>query len=337
VAILGTTTAEIIVGAQKILESKTGDAVAKTITTAGVVGGGLAATGVFALNSTVVADLLFLPFKLWALLLSALGLKRRNRPWGTVYDSVTKQPIDPAYVVLNKIGSKEENVSITDLDGRYGFLVSPGQYLLTANKTNYIFPSQKLAGKTEDNLYGNLYFGEAIDIQTMGAVISKNIPLDPVKFDWNEFVKGDKKMMKFYSKREKLMRIITDWIFRLGFVISLLSLFLVSAPYNYIIFGLYLLLTAFRKFGIKQKASGSLTEKDGTPLSYAIVRVMEPGLNVQISSKVADKIGRYYCLVPKGKYYVKIDKKNDDESYTTVFTSPEFEAENGMINTNFVV
>ncbi|MFA7252477.1 MAG: carboxypeptidase-like regulatory domain-containing protein [Candidatus Paceibacterota bacterium] len=335
--VLGTTTQEIILGAKKIIDNPTGSAVTKTITTAGVIGGGLAATSVLAINGMAIADLAFLPFKVWGLLLSVLGLKKRNRPWGTVYDSVTKQPIDPAYVTLTKINSKDDMTSITDLDGRYGFLVSPGQYLLTANKTNYIFPSKKMAGKTEDALYNNLYLGGEINVPVTGAVISKNIPLDPVKFDWNEFVKGQKKLMKFYSKREKIVRILTDWIFRIGFLVSLISLFLVSAPYNIVIFCLYLLLAVLRKFGLKQKATGALLDKNGNPLSFAIVRIFSADLNVEITNKVADKIGRYYCLVNKGKYFVKVEKKNDDESYSLVYTSPVILADNGIINRNFTV
>jgi hypothetical protein len=337
IAVLGTTTEKIVAEAKKIIESPVGNAVAKTITTAGVVGGGVAASSVLVMNGTAMTDLLFLPFKLWGLLLSALGLKKRNRPWGTVYDSITKQPIDPAYVTLKNLTTGKEITSITDLDGRYGFLVSPGKYTLVANKTNYTFPSKKALGKTIDTLYGNLYFGEEIKIETAGALISKNIPLDPVKFDWNEFVKGKKKLMKFYSQREKLVRIITDWIFRIGFAISLLSLFLVSAPYNLVIFGLYILLTILRKFGLKQKALGALTDKKGNPLSFALVHVFDADLKVEIVSKVADKIGRYYCLVNKGKYYVKVEKKNDDESYTEIFTSPIIDASNGIINRDFTI
>jgi hypothetical protein len=337
IAVLGTTTEQIVLGAKKIIESPTGNAVTKTITTAGVVGGGIAASSVLVLNGATIADLLFLPFRLWGLLLSALGLKKRNRPWGTVYDSVTKQPIDPAYVTIKNLDTKQENMSITDLDGRYGFLAQTGRYLIEANKTNYIFPSKKMAGQSTDVLYNDLYFGTEINIQTAGALINKNIPLDPIKFDWNEFVKGKKKLMKFYSRQEKLIRIITDWIFRIGFVISIVSLFLVPAPYNLIIFGLYLLLTVLRKFGLRQKALGSLIDKNGDPLSYAIVRVMSPDLNIEISNKVADKIGRYYCLVPKGKYFVKVEKKNDDESYSEVLTSPVFLADNGIINKNFTI
>ena len=300
-------------------------------------GGGVAVSGAFAMSGTAVADLLFLPFKLWGLLLSALGLRKRNRPWGTVYDSVTKQPIDPAYVTLKNLTTGEENTSITDLDGCYGFLVAPGKYTLTANKTNYIFPSKKVANKTEDTLYRNLYFGEEINVETMGDLISKNIPLDPIKFDWNEFVKGEKKLMEFYSKREKTIRILTDWLFRIGFIISIISLFLVSAPYNLIIFGLYIILALLRKFGLKQKVLGALTDKGGEPLSFAIIHVFDADLKIEITSKVADRIGRYYCLVNKGKYYVKVEKKNDDESYMEIFKSPTIDATNGIINNDFTI
>jgi len=143
--------------------------------------------------------------------------------------------------------------------------------------------------------------------------------------------------MKFYSKREKFVRILTDWIFRIGFVVSLISLFLVSAPYNIVIFCLYLILTILRKFGLKQKATGALLDKNGNPLSYAIVRIFSVDLNMEITNKVADKIGRYYCLVNKGKYYVKVEKKNDDESYSLVYTSPAIIADNGIINKNFTI
>ncbi len=329
---ISTTTAEILLGLKYIIEDGPGSVVSKIITTTGVVSGAVASSA-FALN----VDFFSLPFKLWGLLLSVFGLKKRNRPWGTVYDSVTKQPIDPAYVILKNLQTNEELMSITDLDGRYGFLVSPGNYVLSANKTNYIFPSKKIANKTADVLYDNLYFGEELKLDEKNSLINKNIPLDPIKFDWNEFVKGKKKLMKFYSRREKIIKIMTDWMFRIGFLVSTVSLFLVPAPYNLIIFILYIILVFFKKFGPKPKALGSLIEGDNSPLSFAIVRVIDSDLNVEITNKVADKMGKYYCLVPKGRYYIKIEKKNDDESYSLVFTSEIINADNGIINSNFII
>ena len=121
-------------------------------------------------------------------------------PWGTVYDSITKQPLDPAYVTLIDQNGKKIASAITDLDGRYGFLTETGTYRIEANKTHYIFPSKKLAGRTQDELYANLYFGELFDVRSRNEAVIRNIPLDPINFDWNEFAKRDKKLMKYYSK-----------------------------------------------------------------------------------------------------------------------------------------
>jgi len=335
VAVLGTTTKVIIAQAKMIVESPVGSVVTKTVSTAGVVGGGIAVSSAIALNPVVASEIFLVPFRLWTLLLGVLGLKRRSKPWGTVYDSVTKQPLDPAYVVIQDENGKEINMSITDLDGRYGFLTTPGKYKIIANKTNYTFPSKKLAGRKSDEIYHDLYFGETLNIEVDNAVIYKNIPLDPDKFDWNEFMKTKKGLNKFYSQRDRLVTSVTNWFFRIGFLISIISLILVAQPYNLIIFAFYIFLALLRKFGLKQKTYGNLLEKSGEPLSFAIVRVMSPDLNVEISSRAADKIGRYYCLVPKGKYYVKIEKKEADGSYALVYTSPVFETKNGIINQSF--
>ena len=81
--------------------------------------------------------------RLWSILLIAFGLKKRNPPWGTVYDSETKQPLDPVYVVLSDTSGNEIASAITDLDGRYGFAVPAGTYVLSVRKTNYDFPSKR--------------------------------------------------------------------------------------------------------------------------------------------------------------------------------------------------
>lgn len=286
-----------------------------------------------------LAELALLPLRLWALLLAGLGLKKRNRPWGTVYDSITKQPLDPAYVVLQNEKGEVISDSITDLDGRFGFFATnPGSYKIVANKTNYIFPSQKLAGKGQDELYSNLYFGEALTITEQGAVITKNIPLDPEKFDWNEFAKGNQKIMKFYSRRDRFMRKFTDWAFRVGLTITLIASIIAPEPYNLIMFGLYIVMVILRHYGIRPRPYGFIKDKEtGNPLSFGIVHVISAVLNQEVVAKVCDKIGRYYCLVPNGNYYLKIERKNSDESYTHIYTSPVIEVKNGIINQEFNV
>ncbi len=327
-------TQKVAADTKRIVQSPVGSAVTKTVSTVGVVStGAVAAASSLFLNPLSFSELFLLPLRLWALLMTTFGLKKRNRPWGTVYDSVTKQPLDPAYVVLQDLQGNEVNTAITDLDGRYGFLLFPGKYTIVANKTNYIFPSKKLAGKVQDELYGDLYFGEQLDVASDGAIITKNIPLDPEHFDWNEFAKGNQKLMLFYSRRDKIMKKISSISFSVGLVVAVIALLAAPQPYNMGIFGLYCVLLVVKMFGVKQKAHGSVVEKStGLPLAFAIVRVFSIDLNRELFSRVTDKFGRYYCLVPKGKYTISIEKKNADESYTPVYTSPTIDAEKGVIS-----
>ena len=65
---------------------------------------------------------------------------------------------------------------------------------------------------------------------------------------------------------------------------------------------------------------------------------MDPASDREISHKITDKYGRYFCLVPKGKYYIKIEKKNSDASYSLVFKSEIIDAsKNGIIKENFKI
>jgi len=323
---------------EKIVNTPQGSVITKTISTTGVAVA-TAATTTTAVTSFSFLEIFFIPIRLFGLVLTTLGLRKKFLPWGTVYDSVTKQPLDPAYVKLKDLKGNEIFSAITDLNGRYGFLVEPGVYKMVANKTNYSFPSQKLAGRMQDELHNELYFGEEIEIKQAGEVITKNIPLDPLKFDWNEFTKKNKNIMKFYSRWDIFLREISDFFFVIGFIVAFIAYFVAPYPYNTIIVVLYLILFILRLLGLKPKSYGAIIDKvTKIPLSFSILRVYMEGLNVEVASRVADKYGRYYCLVPAGKYYVKIEKKNDDGTYSLAYTSEVINtSKKGVIKEKFRV
>ncbi|MEK7080538.1 MAG: hypothetical protein AAB925_01760 [Patescibacteria group bacterium] len=319
---------------EKAVNTPQASAAAKAIST----------TGAAVATAQIASAIAFSPFeillalaRLFGLFFAAIGLRKRIKPWGVVYDSVTKQPIDPAYVVLKDLQGKTISSAITDLDGRYGFMAGPGVYQMSVNKTNYIFPSQKLLGRPNDEFYNDLYFGESLEIKQNGDTIIKNIPMDPLKFDWNEFAKKDKRLMKFYSRLDIILRQIFDLFFVIGFIAAIIAYFSAPYPYNLIILLIYLLLLFLRLIGIKPRTYGRITDgANGNPLSFALVRAVAPDTNVEIAHKVADKYGKYYCLVPKGKYFVKIEKKNSDGSYFPAFISPVIDAsKTGIIKNNF--
>jgi len=286
------------------------------------------------LNPLSFNELILIPFRLWSLLLTALGLRKKVKPWGTVYDSITKQPLDPVYVSLVNLEGEEIASSITDLDGRYGFFTDPGVYKVVPKKTNYIFPSNALSNHFNDEFYQDLYFGDYMNIG-VGQIITNNIPMDPINFDWNEFAKNKKQLFKFYSKKELIIARISNILFSFGFTVSAISLIVSPEIFNIIVFGLYILMFILRRTKFKLKAKGRVFDKDGTPMSYSFIKVFSVATNVEISHKVIDKFGRYHILIPNGNYYVKIEKKNDDGTYSLVHTSEPFEVKHGTINKVF--
>ena len=329
---------ETVDKSKKIINSKEGTVATKVVSSVGLVAGAsVSVASALFLNPLSFSEIFLIPARLWALIMTALGLRKRNRPWGVVYDSVTKQPLDPAVVVLMNEKGEEVSSSITDLDGRYGFLLASGKYKIIANKTNYIFPSKKLFGMQGDELYKNLYFGEEISVLNENEVVARNIPMDPAHFDWNEFAKRDQHLMKFFSKRDAIISKISNNMFYFGFSVANIALIVAPKPYNIAIGIMYLVLYVLRKTSLKPKSFGGVKRRDGTPVSFAILRFFSSATKTEITHKVSAKDGRYYCLIPNGSYYVTIDQKNEDGTYTNIFTSESISVTNGFINRVFEI
>jgi len=325
---------QVIKKTKEFINTDTGSAVTKSISTLGVV------TGLTLPVATAsFSDLWLILARLFGFIFEVFGLKRKNRPWGTVYDSVTKRPLDPVYVsLINVETNKEVAGAITDLDGRYGFSVLPGIYKIEVKKTNYISPSVKMKGRLFDEVYSDLYFGEEITIREEGETIAKNIPMDSLSFDWNEFAKTRMNVNTFMKSKDITWARISKFLFIIGAIVSVIAAVVVPAPYNMIIVGLYLLAYILNYIVFKTKKSGILTEKNTKiPLSFAIVKIFREGEDTPLTKKIADKFGAYYALVPKGRYYVEIDKKENDGSYKEIIKTEPMEIKAGIISMNFIV
>ena len=283
---------------------------------------------------TSLADIYYLLLKLIGAILGFFGLKKRYQPWGTVYDAVTKRPIDPAYVSVMKVQAPDEEVAtaITDIDGRYGFFLPAGTYILKAGKTHYRFPSQTLAGRSGDELYGNLYFGEPLAIEDQ-EVINKNIPLDPIGFDWNEFAKSKTEYFRLYSRREAWNQRLFLFLSGLGFLVSLVSLGLSPSWFGVLIVLLYLALFGFKKYWASSHRPIRLIKKEsGEPVSFAVVRFFLFGLNTEVRSVVADSLGRFFTLLRPDTYYYTVDEKLSDGSYQQIYKSEPAWLKRGVLS-----
>ncbi len=271
-----------------------------------------------------------------AALMGALGLRKKREAWGTVYDAVTKRPIDPALVNV-MLGNKEVTSAITDIEGRYGFFLPAGTYTLKAGKTHYKFPSQLLAGKTADELYHNLYFGEPFTTLGAGEVITRDIPLDPVGFDWNEFVKGKGQFFKRHYRRELLRNVVFNTIYLSGAAVALYHALASPTNLDFAILAVYVIIFGAQRWWQYRYPVLSLKRASGEPLSYSIIHVFLPGLDQEVKKVITDELGRFYLLVRPGEYYFTVDEKMPDASYKEIYRSTPQTLKTGVLKKDLIV
>lgn len=308
-----------------------------TSTLLATVGGltGASSLGFTFLTPLTVTELFLWPSRLWTLLLAALGFRKKRNPWGTVYDSVTKQPLDPAYVqLIDKETNKEVEGAFTDLDGRFGFLPKVGNYIMKARKTNYAFPSKRLFGNTADALYDNLYFGDSFSINSENDAVLRNIPLDPIGVDWNEVQKRKGGMFNFYSKYDVAFYTFTSILFYLGFAVALFATFFFPSLTHTVILIFYGLIVIIRSVTASPRRLGGVYDS-GEPLAYAAVRVYIANTESQIKQVVTNRFGKFYCLVTPATYYVKVLKRVGEENFEEIYTSENFYAKDGLVDLRF--
>ncbi|MDO8493598.1 MAG: carboxypeptidase-like regulatory domain-containing protein [bacterium] len=321
----------------EIVRSPAGKVVTNVVQPIGVISGGVAIGSQILISTTTItsfSDIYFLIVRILGLILGIFRKKRK--PWGTVYDSVTKRPLDPAYVTINK-GSTEVSDAITDLDGRFGFFVPSGRYSLNASKTNYTFPSKTLVDKSQDEMYENLYHGDEVE-NTEGGVVIRNIPLDPINFDWNEFEKNKQNLFRTYSEREKKWKRSFDFIYKLGFVGAVLGAVFNGNYLNYAFVAFYLGLNIYQTFFIAKRTAVALKYAGSNePIPYSIIKLFSVEAGNEVKSVVSDHLGRFYMLVGPGKYYMTVDRKMPDASYKQVYKSEVMDLKDGIVPNDIIV
>ncbi|MBU1421329.1 hypothetical protein KJ978_02510, partial [Patescibacteria group bacterium] len=294
----------------------------------------LATAGIAAVAATVsvipsIPALFALPLRLLVLLFGIFSKKRK--PWGVVYDSVTKQPLDPVYVILRDKDGKKIDERITDMKGRFGFLVDPGKYYIEVKKTHYKFPSEKV-GENSDEIYEHLYHGELLTITDSGA-ITLNIPMDSESFDWNEMIKHQNKYIKFNYHWEIFKRWLPFISFIFGFVLASIIWILYSTSFNFAIVLVFLILWLLRQLGFKEKIWGLVLDRNTKrPMPLALLKIFFAKTNQQIHSVITDIRGRYFVLLEPGQYDVELNKKQASKKYKMLQKYKNIKVKKGILN-----
>jgi hypothetical protein len=228
--------------------------------------------------------------------------RRKRKEYGVVFNSLTKLPVDLAIVRLFRTNGKLVRTSATDKQGRYAFLVDPGEYRIETSKQGYTFPSQYLKDKKEDAQYLDLYHGETIRAGEKGAIITANVPMDPL-----DVVKSTKRLYW-----EELGRKVQGVLAFSGVILTFIAALLYRLPWLWALTAVQLVLfLLFRRLARPKRPKNwgiIYDEKTKKPIPFAVARIIETEYNKVLESRVTDARGRYNFLVGNNKYVVTVEK-----------------------------
>lgn len=292
------------------------------------------------LGVPLLSGIALLPYRLVKGILLVCGITLDEQRWSVVYDSVTKEPIDPAYVSVRDMQGKEVASMVTDLDGRFALLLPKGIYRIEVQKTHFAFPSYRLSTQTSDGYYGNLYFGQAITIVKDEEVITLSIPLDPVASDWNQ---AEKKRKGLFLRpgRQYEYRAALRLYYVMGTALLLSRYWTRSDAWVHQLVWVYIALFLggiLRPFFWSNRFQQSIviSQKEKKPLAFARVEIFNEGGNM-VARKTTTLGGQFVCLLPRGRYSVKISVRTSEGIYTPLFTSRKFSANRGYLARKFEV
>lgn len=262
------------------------------------------ASGIVAMATSGVSWVNYLQFILKNLLVF-LGIKRRPRPWGTVYNAVTKQPLAFAKIKLLGPDRRVLEMHITDRAGRYGFLAdaetgldSGKDFHMEPARSGFRFPSQYVTGMSDPILYPKLYNGGVISLYG-NEPIAFDIPLDPVTRT------GNRGLGKSVSATlHNLFAYASGAIFWIALVTVPVSYVLNPNLINLVMLIVFAGLNVLMFVGDLQQRPYGLVLSSGSkhPLPYALITLHDEDSGVRKAFTVSDHRGRYFLLSDKGSF-----------------------------------
>lgn len=241
-------------------------------------------------------------------LLSLLGLRKKRKSWGVVYQSITKVPIDLVIVRLFENGTKRlVETQVTDKNGQFSFLASPGEYVITATKNPLIFPSALVKGSLDGD-YHNIYRKEAFTITSSDQAMALSIPLDPPKAEHAGVggKGGAIKRWKTFVGHNPLAPLLG------GFIVAELLTLYIPNTLNYTLLGLngFFIITQM-VLGVRPERAWGLIFDALTlePVPLAAITIFDAKEGKMLRTRLSDYFGRFSFLTPPGEYVLNVVKE----------------------------
>lgn len=231
-------------------------------------------------------------------LASLAGLRRREeKPWGVVIDKASRRPVTGASVkVFDAASRKLKDSQLTDVEGRFGFLVPPGLYYLHIGKGGYQEYESEFIEVPESE-------EEALNLEIKLEEKSRRGVFWRTLGGW----------------LRETFAVGSPWILVLGTIVSLVIAILFPSTLHYIVLGLYVALDILKIIidNWTVKPFGTVTSRaDQLPLALAVVKVFDARRNWLMQTRVTNQKGQFKLLILPGEYIVTCSKQ-DYQSYAS--------------------
>lgn len=270
-------------------------------------------------------------------ILALLGL-RSQRHWGIVYDSITKQPVDPVVVkLLDARTGKVLGSSTANMHGEYGFMANPGLYKIFVQRPHFNFPSKKITSQN-DGIYTNVYTGQTMEFTGGSDVISLNIPLDPVAQDFNQQAKL--LVVNDWPRLERLVQFSMRFLFVLSFVYAVVQYFFGTGNTTWaVIVAVLLGILLLARITPEVRLWGRVVfKKTGAPAPGANIVITHPTLpGITIAQATTTIEGKFFIRLQKGKYHLNIIRPGLGDAQPVMFSKSISIGSEGLLNREFYV
>lgn len=237
--------------------------------------------------------------RLFSAMLSFVGLGRKKRNCGLVYDSVTKEPLGNAIVRIYGIDNTLIATEVTNTFGIFETFIESGKYKIKVQAVGYKFPSSLILGN-QDFPYNNIYVGDDF-YYDQNSSVSYSIPVDPVNQSKLEYAEAIVK-----TKLVQWVSLLLNIVMGVGLVFSIISYIKLSNNYNLALLIVYITLTLLSLIIRKQEKYrfGRVMNLDGTVVGGVQIGLMDTEFNTLFAKRISSANGKYRFIVPKGEYSI---------------------------------
>ncbi len=250
-------------------------------------------------------------------ILGIMGLRKKGKPYGVIYNSVTKEPINRAIVRVYDTAGKLVHTDVSDVYGVFSGELQDGNYTMEVFARGYEFPSGVVSGSA-DKPYTNIYRGGEFTLDANNP-LQYSIPLDPLEVDRIKYAQA-----LLINRITKYLGVLQKILVFVGLLLSIFVYIRVPSTFNLVIMCIYipLFILSFLNIFMRERGYGKVETED-LDKSEVTLGLRELEFETLVGKRICDKHGRYRFLVPGGKYRLEVMNEGYELSKDYTFEGPK--------------